>query len=177
MYLFCVQVNHTRHNMKKFLKVMLASLMVLSLVTKVEAARTYRAGVTVEANNDEQYDADYKATFVYEDKDERNAVSVRVEGNFYLYNWNDPAVKDYENTGKLVNSDVRDAYHYEDGMFNTSGDVEGKAGIKYVMSETSEERFELTLPLPGNLYFYDYYVTYADGTTVKMQDPVNPSPE
>ena len=59
-------------------------------------------------------------------------------------------------------------------MFNTGYGLNNDTAI-YELTETKDERFEITLPLPGNLYYYDYTVTYADGTTVTIQDPANPS--
>ena len=49
------------------------------------------AGVTVEKNTEfkDVKDADYQATFVYEDTDERNAVSVNVLGGFQFYKHDD----------------------------------------------------------------------------------------
>ena len=59
-------------------------------------------------------------------------------------------------------------------MFNVSGGQNNDTPI-YELEETGDERFEITLPLPGNQYFYDYTVEYSDGSKVTIQDPVNPS--
>ena len=44
-------------------------------------------------------------------------------------------------------------------MFNTGYGLNNDTAI-YELTETKDERFEITLPLPGNLYYYDYTVTY-----------------
>ena len=57
-------------------------------------------------------------------------------------------------------------------MFNTGYPV-GTSISPYEMTQTEDERFEITLPVPGNLYYYDYVVTYDDGSTVTIKDPAN----
>lgn len=51
---------------------------------------------SVEKNTNPDWDVDYTATFVYEDKDARDAERVTVSGNFQFYSLNDPVVKNYE---------------------------------------------------------------------------------
>lgn len=132
----------------------------------------YAVGPTVEANTNEDYAADYQVTFVYEDTDEKNAVSVTVTGNFQFYKADDPVVKAFDGTNDLTGAVTYSVYDYEDGMFNTGYPI-GTAIDPYVMTQTKDERFEITLPVPGNLYYYDYVVTYDDGSTVTIKDPVN----
>ncbi len=144
--------------------------MPFATVSLAESAE-YAAGVTVEDNADSQYAAPYQATFVYEDTDEKDAVSVTVAGNFQFGKWEDPAVVDFMNEEKTDEPQIFSVYEYEpEGMFNTTTNA-----ISYEMEETADEHFELTLPLPGNLYYYDYTVTYDDETQVTIQDPANPS--
>ena len=135
---------------------------------------TYQAGVTVEENINPAYDGDYITTFVYEDQDIKDAVKVTVSGNLQFYSKDDEAVKNYTQTLDFSQAKVYNAYEYKDGMFNTGYGLNNDTAI-YELTETKDERFEITLPLPGNLYYYDYTVTYADGTTVTIQDPANPS--
>ena len=70
-----------------FLALGLSSTMVCSMqtVVSVNAQETYKPGVTVEENSNDAYEADYQATFVYEDSDEKDAVSVTVTGNMQFY--------------------------------------------------------------------------------------------
>ena len=128
---------------------------------------TYQAGVTVEENINPAYDGDYITTFVYEDQDIKDAVKVTVSGNLQFYSKDDEAVKNYTQTLDFSQAKVYNAYEYKDGMFNTGYGLNNDTAI-YELTETKDERFEITLPLPGNLYYYDYTVTYADGTTVTV---------
>ena len=132
---------------------------------------SYKAGVTVEENTDSRYVAPYQATFVYEDTDVRNAVKVTVSGNFQFYKEDDEACKNYIDTGDYSSAITYSAFEYEEGMFNTGYPI-SNAPI-YELNQTKDERFELTIPLPGNLYYYDYTVTYADGSTETIKDPAN----
>ena len=131
---------------------------------------SYKAGVTVEKNIDSRYVAPYQATFVYEDTDVRNAVKVTVSGNFQFYK--EDEVKNYDASGDNSAIPSYDVYEYEEGMFNSGYGINGDSGV-YELTQTKDERFELTIPLPGNLYCYDYTVTYADGSTETIKDPVN----
>ena len=148
--------------------------MVITALTAQNAV--YSPGVTVEKNTNPDWDADYTATFVYEDKDARDAERVTVSGNFQFYSLNDPVVKNYEKTADPTGAKVYSAYDYDkdNAMFNVSGGQNNDTPI-YELEETGDERFEITLPLPGNQYFYDYTVEYSDGSKVTIQDPVNPS--
>ena len=110
-----------------------------------------------------------EAVFSFDDTDERNAVEVTVAGNFQWYKKDE--VTNYDASGDNSAIPVYDAYHYEDGMFNAGYGLNGM--INYPLVQTSGEHFELELTLPGNLYYYDYTVTYADGSTVTMKDPAN----
>ena len=170
-----------RDNMNKknlLLSVALSGTMLMSNgITALTAQNAvYSPGVTVEKNTNPDWDADYTATFVYEDKDARDAERVTVSGNFQFYSLNDPVVKNYEKTADPTGAKVYSAYDYDkdNAMFNVSGGQNNDTPI-YELEETGDERFEITLPLPGNQYFYDYTVEYSDGSKVTIQDPVNPS--
>lgn len=170
-----------RDNMNKknlLLSVALSGTMLMSNgITALTAQNAvYSPGVTVEKNTNPDWDADYTATFVYEDKDARDAERVTVSGNFQFYSLNDPVVKNYEKTADPSGAKVYSAYDYDkdNAMFNVSGGQNNDTPI-YELEETGDERFEITLPLPGNQYFYDYTVEYSDGSKVTIQDPVNPS--
>ena len=53
-------------------------------------------------NNDGKYDGDYALTFVYEDQNPKNAVSVKVSGNLQFYDLKDPVVSNFINTGSAA---------------------------------------------------------------------------
>lgn len=127
------------------------------------------AGVTVTTNPDTSSASHYLAEFVYDDTDEKDAVKVTLTGNFQWYKWDE--TKDFAASGDNSNIKKYDAWQYEDGMFNAGYGLDGMA--EYDLIQTEGEHFRLDLPLPGNLYYYDYVVTYADGTTVTMKDPAN----
>ena len=165
----------------KVLSLVMASTMILtsapitSYVSAIDEP-VYKRGVTVEQNKTGKSDSDYQATFVYEDEDARDATKVTVSGNLQFYAKDDPVVKNFINTGDSKGAKVYDAYQYKKGMFNTGYGLNSDT-VSYEMDEVEDEKFELTLPVPGNLYYYDYTVTYADGTTKTIQDPANPSPK
>lgn len=163
-------------NSKKALSLMMASALVFTSTPHqfiVNALTQYQPGVTVEKNSTGKSDADYQAKFVYEDTDERDAVSVSVAGSLQFYK-HDDITDGFIKTGTAAGAKVYDAYHYEKGMFNTGYGLNGDSQ-SYDLTEVEDERFEITLPLPGNLYYYDYTVTYADGSKVTIQDPANKS--
>lgn len=84
-------------------------------------------------------------------------------------------------------------YEYRKGMFPSSYDV--KAGdlvrfgvgdgeertdlniigmyVGYEMEEVSEGVYTVEMPVPAGQWFYKYNVTYTDGTTEEIMDPVN----
>lgn len=159
-----------------FLSVALSSCMIIpSAMTPIFAEeKVYEPGVTVEKNTNEEYEADYQVTFVYEDKDEKNAIKVSVAGNFQFYDVNDEAVKEFEKSGNGEGAKAYSVFEYKDGMFNTGYGLNNDS-ISYDFIEVIDERFELTLPVPGNEYYYDYTITYDDGTVKTIQDPANPS--
>lgn len=137
---------------------------------------SYKAGTTVEENRTGKSDADYQVTFVYEDKDSKDATNVTVSGSLQFYSLQDQVVKDFITTGLTTGAQVYNVYEYKDGMFNTGYGLNSDSAV-YELTETTDERFTITLPVPGNLYYYDYTVTYEDGSKVTIQDPVNSSPK
>ena len=134
------------------------------------------AGVTVTRNTDHpEWKAKYLAKFVYEDEDARDATSVNVQGGFQYYKESETG--GYEASGDNSGIPCYDAFEYEEGMYAASSSLETGGMIPYEMVETSPERFEVTIPVPANQYFYAYYVQY-DGDTdpehiVKTIDPAN----
>lgn len=163
-------------NSKKVISLLMASALVFTSTPHnltVNALTQYNPGVTVEKNSTGKSDADYQATFVYEDQDERDAVSVSVTGSLQFYK-HDDITDGFINTGTADGAKVYDAFHYEKGMFNTGYGLNGDSQ-SYELTEVEDERFEVTLPFPGNLYYYDYVVTYEDGSQVTIQDPANKS--
>lgn len=128
----------------------------------------------IHVSKTENENGTFDVTFVYEDKDERDAVSVTVSGNMQWYDPEDPSVVNFVETNG-AGAVIYDAYSYREGLFNTGYGLSNDS-VVYTLNETAEdERFELTLPLPGNEYYYDYTVTYSDGTTETIQDPANES--
>lgn len=128
----------------------------------------------VHVSNTENEKGTFDVSFVYEDKDERDAVKVTVSGNMQWYDPEDPSVVNFVDTSG-AGAVIYDAYNYREGLFNTGYGLSNDSAV-YTLNETAEdERFELTLPLPGNEYYYDYTVTYSDGTTETIQDPANES--
>lgn len=117
-------------------------------------------GVEVEGNT---------IRFAYDDTDERNAVSVTVSGNFQWYK--EDEVTDFDASGDNSAIPMYTVDEYEDGMFNSGYGLNGSA--VYPMVQTRGEHFELELTVPGNLYYYDYTVTYADGSSITIKDPEN----
>lgn len=136
---------------------------------------SYAPGVTVEANTTgENTDSDYIVTFVYEDiDDEREAVKVELTGGFQFYNPDE--VGDYNAAGDNSAIPSYTAYEYEKGMFPAGYGINNDTAI-YELKQIEGERFEIALPLPADLYYYDYVVYYDDGSSVTIQDPANPSP-
>ncbi|MEG0276202.1 MAG: alpha/beta hydrolase-fold protein [Coprobacillus sp.] len=175
---------------KKFISLLMAGAIVFTgtlsqFSVKAEEGNTsqtkgsessYKAGATVEENKTGKSDADYQLTFVYEDTDEKDATKVTVSGNLQFYSLQDEVVKNFINTGVATGAKEYDVYQYKDGMFNTGYGLNSDTAV-YELTETKDERFEITLPVPGNLYYYDYTITYGDGSTKTIQDPVNPSPK
>ncbi|MCF0115759.1 MAG: hypothetical protein HUJ56_10415, partial [Erysipelotrichaceae bacterium] len=123
------------------------------------------AGVKVNENT---------VTFTFVD-DDPNIESVTVAGNFQWYKLDDPAVVNYSSTLDYSQAVSYDAYEYEEGMFNTGYGLNGDTKV-YELNEVIDGVYTLSLTVPGNLYYYDYTITYTDGTTKTIQDPANPSP-
>jgi enterochelin esterase-like enzyme len=144
--------------------------------TAADDAVDYTAGVTVTENTDTNSDAHYVATFVYKDEDaDRDAVSVTVGGNMQWFSYDDEVVSDFVNTGSAEGATVYRAEEYTSDLFNTGYNPASFACEQYDMDEVEDETFVVSIALPGNLYYYDYTVTYDDGTTETIQDPANPS--
>ena len=161
--------------MKKLNKVFTSGLSlatVLALTPSMAFAASAPAGATV----GNETNGKYPVTFVYEDKDEKDATSVTVSGNFQWYSSNDSVVKGFATTGSTTGATVYRAEDYTDGMFNTGYGLNSDSQVYTLTEDGTSDVFETTLTVPGNLYYYDYTVTYADGSKVTMQDPANPSP-
>ncbi len=157
--------------MKKITALSITTAVALTMFqpTNVFAAPvSYNPGVTVGKNTNTSWVAEHIATFVFEDTDARDAVQVDLVGGFQFY---DPAtVSTYKGMGDNSHIPMYTPFEYKDGMF-VAGNNEA-----LTMTETQDERFELTLPLPDNQYYYRFDITYSDGTKVEgVQDPTNPS--
>lgn len=141
-------------------------------VAWINETSDYPVGVSVEENTNLAYVAPYQATFVYEDNDDRNAVSVQLTGGFQFYKPEE--VGNYDAAGDNSAIPSYNAYEYQEGMFASGYGINGDSAV-YELSQTTGERFEITIPLPANLYYYDYIVHYSDGTSENIQDPANKS--
>jgi len=148
------------------------------VVWTAEQASDLEPGVHVSEEADEN--GLYEVTFVYEDTDERDAVDVYVSGRLQFYK--EEECRSFDASGDNSGIPMYTADQYEDGMFATGYGLNGSAA--YTMKETADERFELTLKLPADLYDYDYYVLYdgekdeeGNDSYTKIQDPANPAPE
>ncbi len=132
------------------------------------AEEVYSPGVSVTENKESKYDGDYTVRFVYKDtNDEKVARKVVLTGNFQFADKNDEAIKN----GDLSNMKIYSAYEYKNGMFNhTNSPIEYNLDV---IGDESDELFSVEIPLPGNLYYYDYTVTYADGSQETIEDPAN----
>ena len=138
-----------------------------------ETAAVGEPGVVVRENTDHpEWNAPYIATFTYVDTDERNAVEVYVAGGFQFYK--EEECVDFAPWGPNGHIPCYSAYEYEEGMFPASAYTQGSGSMPYYLTEINNDVFTVDIPLPGNQYFYAYYVTYADGSTSgKMYDPYN----
>lgn len=118
-------------------------------------------------------DADYQINFVY-DNDDENIESVGITGTLQFYDRNDPVVKDFINTGKFDGAKVYTVYEYKEGMFNTGSGLNNDTPVYQMVKKNGI--WQLSLPVPGSLYAYDYVITYKDGKKSEtIQDPSNPS--
>jgi hypothetical protein len=86
------------------------------------------------------------------------------------YKWDE--VKNYDASGD--NSAIKNygADEYEEGMFNAGFGINSDSRV-YELEKAADGSYVLTLTLPGNLYYYDYTVTYADGSHETIKDPGN----
>ena len=152
----------------------LALTMMLGIVaTPLSAQQTYTPGVTVEKNTNPEWEADYTATFIYKDKDARDATNVSVSGGFQFYKPEE--VQSFANTGDGANIPCYNAYQYQDGMFAGGYNLNGDAA-NYSMTEIEDEIFEVTIPLPANEYCYAFNIEYSDGSSeTNVKDPANPA--
>ena len=107
---------------------------------------------TVVANNTAfpDHDAHYQVTFTY--KASSSSVSkVSLVGNFTFYKEADAQ--------KVMNGEVVKTYlptEYEDGMFQTGYGVPEKGYVPIEMTDIGNDYYQITLPLPGTLYFYGF---------------------
>lgn len=148
-------------------------------------------GVTVTENKDFKDttpDAKYQANFVYDASNNPKEIkSIAVIGNlqFHTQKELEEFLKNYSkeqadklNYGEFVLKDYT-AHEYKNGMFTTGVSLNlggtGVANVPYYMTKNGNY-WSVSLPLPGGQYYYDFLITYADGTTETIQDPANPSP-
>ncbi len=127
-----------------------------------------RQGVTVSANTDyPESDAEYQATFTYK------ASSNKVESVSLVGNWTFYTEDQVDVLIGGTDIDYTLPYAYKKGMFNT-GYAVGVSGAGYApieMENIGNGFFSVTLPLPGNEYFYGFAENGDLGAIKK--DPTN----
>ena len=130
-------------------------------LAKQNRAENVEAGVKVAGNG---------VKFVYVPEEGKDVASVTVSGNMQWYKWDE--VKNYDASGD--NSAIKNygADEYEEGMFNAGFGINSDSRV-YELEKAADGSYVLTLTLPGNLYYYDYTVTYADGSHETIKDPGN----
>ncbi len=131
----------------------------------------YNGGVAVSPLDSEEYAAGYQAEFTYVGT--ADVADVSLLGGFQFYNQAQADEYNLDYDGSMLKS--YDAYHYQEGMFSTGYDLSLGASLEYPMEEIDNNVFSVTLPLPGNEYYYGYKITYKDGTIATIEDPANPS--
>ncbi len=136
---------------------------------EVEDTSDYTEGVTVSENTDyPDTDASYQATFVY--KAASDVVSVDLIGNFTFYY--EDQEQDYVDGNTIY---PYTPYEYKDGMLNTGYDVSAYGYYPLEMENVGNNTYVITVPLPGNQYFYGFQLTYADDDkeSETVVDPTN----
>lgn len=148
-------------------------------------------GVTVSENTlftETTPDANYQATFTLDISEfEKEISKVEVGGNMQFYT--EDQLADYLKNENEENSSTMSyaefvlegytAYEYQSNMFTTGIALDlaltGQANYLYELTPTEENEnlLTVTIPLPGGQYYYDYFITYADGTKETIKDPAN----
>lgn len=180
--------------LKKILSMVTAMGMVITLVgqpTQATAKEAPVPGVTVEENTlftETTPDAHYQTTFTLDTSlFEKEITKVEVGGNMQFYT--EDQLSDYLKNENEENSSVMTysefvlpgytAYEYESNMFTTGIALDlaltGQANYLYELEPTEENPslYTVTIPLPGGQYYYDYFITYADGEQETIKDPAN----
>lgn len=152
---------------RKFLTfLMIFSLMFLLVGMVPVFAENVQEGTIIEKNTAfPKNDAHYQVTFTY--KASSPSVSkVSLVGNFTFYK--------EEDAQKVMNGENVKTYlpiEYEDGMFQTGYGVPEKGYVPIEMTNIGNDYYQVTLPLPGTLYFYGYVEN--DDLTNIIKDKTN----
>jgi len=180
--------------MKKFLSTVTAAAMALTLAGQpAQAQETDQPvpGVVVSENTlftDTTPDAHYQATFTLDVSAlEKEVAKVEVGGNMQFYTEDQlPEYLENENESNSSTMNYSEfvlegytAYEYQSNMFTTGVALDlaltGQMNYLYELKPAEENGslYTVTIPLPGGEYYYDYFITYADGTKATIKDPAN----
>ena len=174
--------------MKKILSTTICASMILSLFgqsTQAMEPTEPVLGVSVSENTlftESTPDAHYQATFTLDTSNfEKKVTKVEVGGNMQFYT--EDQLSEYLKNEGTDNPEFvlpgYTAYEYKNNMFTTGIAIDvAKTGKLYYLYELKqiegkENLWTGTIPLPGGQYFYDYFITYEDGTTETIKDPAN----
>ena len=138
----------------------------VSASAATEEVQRLEAGVSVEA--DETSPSGYTVSFVYYADEQENLESVSVTGPFQ-YVSPDLDVTSEEN---YFTPD-----EYQAGMYPT-GLVPGVSSSGYTEEMIYDEEtgaYTASFPITSGPFWYSYVLTYQDGTTENIADPVNPA--
>ena len=149
---------------------------------KNSSEKDYKAGISVSDTKNEN--GTYNVTFTYKTDKEISAVAVAGNMQFYkkeqLKGYISQTVDDQPMNGDEYTIDGYDAYHYEDGMFTTGYLLDSakngrttNGGLEYPLERVANGTYQVTLPLPAGMYYYDYILTDSEGNKNAVIDPAN----
>ena len=154
--------------LKKVLAASFALAMTVTTMPKaVIAEEAPSTGVTITENTDyPDSDAEYQVTFRYAAPEGTQSVSLI--GGFTFYTADQEAA--YA-AGEAITYTT--PYEYKKGMFPTGYAVSEYNYAPFPMEKNADGIYEITMPLPGFEYFYDFQVTDAEGKVSTVKDPTN----
>ncbi|MBQ9824658.1 MAG: MBL fold metallo-hydrolase, partial [Solobacterium sp.] len=124
-------------------------------------------GVVIEPNTDyPEIEVDNQVTFTYVAPE--GTQDVALIGNFHFYYPEE--VISYVAGHRFQ---TYTPYEYEPDMYNTGYDVAAYGYMEFAMDNVAGNVWQITMPLPGTQYFYDFVVTDKDGKKTTIKDPTN----
>ena len=124
-------------------------------------------GVTIAENTDfPEVKVDNQVTFTYIAPE--GTQDVALIGNFHFYYPEE--VISYVAGHRFQ---TYTPYEYEPDMYNTGYDVAAYGYMEFAMDNVAGNVWQITMPLPGTQYFYDFVVTDKDGKKTTIKDPTN----